>query len=266
MPLIHPSAIVHQSAEISDDVKIGPNAIIGPNVSIGGGTVIEANVYIDENTILGEDNHVFMGSILGTPPQDRKYKAERTYLKIGSHNLIREYVTIHRASGDGESTEIGDNNFLMATVHVGHNAKLGNNIVISNGVGISGHSIVEDNVNFGGMTGVHQFVRVGKYAMIGGMSRITRDVPPFMIVGGNPAEVRGINAIGLRRAGLSQDARVALQTACRLLFKEELNMQIAIEQIRTTVTIYPEVEYLIEFMDKTHEGRMGRQLDRPPGK
>lgn len=266
MAHIHPTAVVHPSAEIAPDVQIGPYCLIGRKVVIEGGTVLEAHVIVDENTFIGEDNHLYWGVVLGAPPQDRKYKAEKTFLRLGRSNLIREYVTIHRASGEGEETFIGNHNFLMANVHIGHNCRVGDHVVIANAVGISGHCVIEDGVNIGGMTGIHQFTRIGKLAMIGGLSRIVRDVPPFMVVEGNPAQVHGINVVGLRRAGFSSELRLALQTACRLLFHSGLNLHHAIEQIRQQVPLYPEVEYLLEFMEAVRGGRYGRQLDRPSQK
>ncbi len=266
MATIHPTAMVHPRAELADDVQVGAYAIIGPNVQIDSGTIIEAHVIIEENTFIGKNNHIYYGSVLGAPPQDRKYKHERTFLRIGDNNLIREYVTIHRASGEGEATIIGDDNFLMAYVHIGHNSRVGNGVVIANSVGISGHCVIGDGANIGGMTGIHQHTRIGRLAMVGGMSRITRDVPPYMLVEGSPARVYGINLVGLRRAGIPEEVRAALKTACRLLFYAGLNLTQAMERIRAELPMYPELEHLLQFMEEIRQGRNGRALDRPSRK
>jgi UDP-N-acetylglucosamine acyltransferase len=266
MATIHPTAVVHPRAELADDVQVGAYAVIGPHVQIDSGTIIEAHVIIEANTIIGKNNHIYYGAVLGAPPQDRKFKHERTFLRIGDNNLIREYVTIHRASGEGEETVIGDNNFLMAYVHIGHNCRVGSGVVMANSVGISGHCVIDDGANLGGMTGVHQFTRIGRLAMVGGMSRIVRDVPPFMLVEGNPARVYGINLVGLRRAGIAEEVRAALKTACRLMFYADLNLSQAIERIRAELPMYPELEHLLQFMEETRQGRNGRFLDRPSRK
>ncbi|MDW8106725.1 MAG: acyl-ACP--UDP-N-acetylglucosamine O-acyltransferase [Armatimonadota bacterium] len=266
MITIHPTAVVHPSAEIEDEVEIGPYCIIGAHVHIGAGTILGAHVVVEGYTHIGRNNIIYHGAVLGAPPQDRKFKHERSYLKIGDNNWIREYVTIHRASGEEQATIVGDNNFLMAYAHIGHNCKVGNGVVVANAVGISGHCEIGDGANIGGMTGVHQFTRIGKLAMVGGMSRIVRDVPPFMIVEGSPAQVRGVNVVGLRRAGVPEATRDALRKACRWMFFSELNMSQAIEKIRAELEMSAELEHLIEFMEQIRHGRNGRALDQPSRK
>ncbi|CUU36757.1 MAG: acyl-ACP--UDP-N-acetylglucosamine O-acyltransferase [Fimbriimonadales bacterium] len=266
MAKIHPTAIVHPKAELAEDVEVGPYCIIGPNVVIDSGTVLGAHVVIEENTFIGKMNSIGHGAVLGAPPQDRKFKHERTYLRIGDNNLIREYVTIHRASGEGEETVVGNNCFLMAYSHIGHNTRVGDGVVMANSVGISGHCIIEDGANLGGMTGVHQYTRIGRLAMVGGMSRITRDVPPYLMVEGNPAEVHGVNLVGLKRAGIPEANRTALRVACRLLYFANLNTSQAIERIRAEVPLVPEVEHLLRFVEEIRQGRNGRYLDQPSRK
>lgn len=266
MAKIHPTAVVHPKAELAEDVEVGPYSIIGPNVVIDSGTVLGAHVVIEENTFIGKMNSIGHGAVLGAPPQDRKFKHERTYLRIGDNNLIREYVTIHRASGEGEETVIGNNCFLMAYSHIGHNTRVGNGVVMANSVGISGHCVIEDGANIGGMTGVHQYTRIGRLAMVGGMSRITRDVPPYLVVEGNPVVVHGVNLVGLKRAGIPELHRTALRTACRLLYFANLNTSQAIERIRAEVPLVPEVEHLVRFVEEIRLGRNGRYLDQPSRK
>ncbi|MCS6918888.1 MAG: acyl-ACP--UDP-N-acetylglucosamine O-acyltransferase [Fimbriimonadales bacterium] len=266
MATIHPTAVVHPTAELDDDVEIGPYAIVGANVRIGAGTTLGAHVIIEENTHIGRNNIIYHGAVLGAPPQDRKFKHEQSYLKIGNGNWIREYVTIHRASGEGQATVVGDGNFLMAYVHIGHNCIVGNGVVMANSVGVSGHCEIGDGANLGGMAGIHQFTRIGKLAMVGGMSRVVRDVPPFMIVEGSPAEVRGVNIVGLRRAGVPEPTRDALRKACRLMFLSKMNLSQAIERIRAELEMSEELSHLLEFVEQIRHGRNGRALDRPARK
>lgn len=266
MAIVHPTAIVHPSAELAEDVEIGPYCVIGPGVVIDSGTVLGAHVIVEENTFIGKGNHIGHSAVLGAPPQDRKFKHERTYLRIGDGNLIREYVTIHRASGAEEETRVGNHCFLMAYVHIGHNCRAGDGVVMANSVGISGHCVIEDGANIGGMTGVHQFTRIGRLAMVGGMSRIVRDIPPYLLVEGNPAVVHGVNLVGLKRAGIPEANRTALRTACRLLYFADLNLTQAMARIRAEVPLVPEVEHLLRFLEETRLGRNGRYLDQPSRK
>lgn len=208
---------------------------------------------------MGERNTVGQGAIIGGDPQDRKYKGEPTFLRIGNDNVLREFVTLHRATGEGKSTIIGDGNFLMAFTHLGHNCHIYDNVTIANSCGISGHVTIEEGVNIGGMTGIHQFVRVGKYSMIGAMSGVGRDVPPFMLTEGRRCRVYDINSIGLRRMGVSAETRMALHKACKILYRTDLPTPDAIERIRKEITMHPEVEYLIAFLENIGSGRFGRQ-------
>lgn len=233
--LIHPTAVIHSGAKLHPSVKVGPYAVIGEKVTIGPDTEIGAHVVIDGHTELGARNRIFPGAAIGLESQDRKYDGSMSQVKIGDNNLIREYVTINRATGAGEATLIGDNNLLMAYVHVAHNCIVGDNVVIANAVALAGHVEVESNAVIGGVLGVHQFVHIGRYAMVGGMSRIDRDVPPYMIVEGNPCRVRGLNLVGLRRAGLTQDNEgktfQELKQAFRWLYRSDLTFEAAVDKL-----------------------------------
>lgn len=258
MPDIHPSAVVEAGAQLAEDVHVGPFCYVQSGAVIGAGTRLESHVTVYSGTTLGERNYMAQGAIVGGDPQDRKWKGEDTRLEIGDDNVFREYVTIHRSNTVDEATEIGNSCYLMAFVHVGHNACLHNEITIANGVGVSGHVTIEDGVNIGGMTGIHQFVRIGRYSMVGGMSRIVRDVPPFMLVEGMEQKVYDINAVGLRRNGITQQARLALHKACKLLFKSQINLATAIEIVKREVPQTPEVEEVIAFVERSRAGKNGR--------
>jgi UDP-N-acetylglucosamine acyltransferase len=252
---IHSSAIVDPAAELADDVVVGPFCYIESGVRIGPGTVIDSHVTIKSNTTLGARNIVAQGAVLGGDPQDRKYQNEPTYLVIGDDNVIREYVTIHRATGAEKSTVVGNRCYLMAFVHLGHNVTVHDDVTIANSVGVSGHVTIEEKANISGMTGIHQWVRIGKVAMVGGMSRIVRDVPPYMIVSGEDQRVHDINAVGLRRIGVTQEARTALHKAGKLLFNSNLGLSHAIQIVRREVKLTEEVEYLLAFVERLFKGK-----------
>ena len=260
---IHPTAVVHPMAELGVGVEIGPYAIVGPDVRIGDGTIIGPHVLLEIYTTIGRDCRIGANSVLGGIPQDYKFRGERSFLDIGDNNIIREFCTIHRASGEEESTTIGNNNMLMAYCHIGHNCKLGNWITMANMVGISGHSVIEDRVVFGGMVGVHQNVRIGKLAMIGGLSKVVQDVPPFMMADGRPAKVYDLNVIGLRRSGIPPRVRAALRQSCKLLYLSSLNISQALEVIESEVESSEELTYLLDFIKNIRCGFGGRQLEHP---
>lgn len=260
---IHPSAIIHPSAEIARNVSIGAYSIIGKNVKIGEGTQIDPHVVIESNTTIGRDCIIQSGAVLGGAPQDKKFHGEDSYVRIGDNNIIREYVTIHRASGEGETTILGNGNMLMAYCHVGHNCKIGDNITMANYCGVSGHVIVEDKVVFGAYAGVHQKVRVGQLAMIGGMSKVVQDAPPFAIVDGRPAKVCDLNVIGLRRNNVSPKVRSEIRLAYKLLYRSNLNTSQALEAIEREIEPSEELDYLLDFIRSMREGFSGRQLEAP---
>lgn len=229
---IHPTAIVSPRAEIGRDVRVGAYALIEDDVTIGAGCEIAAHVVVKRFTTLGQRNRVYEHAVLGGEPQDVKFKREPSRLVVGDDNLIREYVTLHRANGAGEETRLGSRNFLMVGVHIAHNCTVGDDNIFANGAALAGHIEVEDHVFLSNNVGCHQFVRLGRYAMIGGKSKIVQDVLPFFITDGNPPRVRGLNSVGLRRAGFSSDARRALKHAYQLLFRSNLPFADALERMK----------------------------------
>src|ERR671921_1490317 len=219
---IHPTAVVSPRAELDGDVRVGPYAVIEDEVIIKGGCEIGAHAVVKRFTSLGRRNRVYEHATLGGEPQDVKFRGEPSRLVVGDDNLIREYVTIHRASGEGEATVIGSRNFLMVGAHVAHNCEVGDDNTFANGAALAGYITVEDHVFFSSNVGAHQFVRFGRYAMVGGKSKIVQDVMQFLTTDGNPPAVRGLNTIGLRRGGFSPESRAALKRAYQVLFRARL--------------------------------------------
>ncbi len=256
---IHPTAIVDPHAELGPDVEIGPYSVIDGSVVLGARTVIGAHVHLTGFTTLGEDCRIHPGAALGGPPQDTKYHGEESYLRIGDRTVIREYVTVHVAVGEGNSTEIGNECMFMAYSHVGHNCKVGNNVCAANYVGLSGGCRIDDRAVLGGLAGFHQFVHVGRMAMVGGCSKINADVPPFVIVDGNISKYYGLNVVGLRRGGVSDEGRAALKRAYRLLLAGNRNLSEAIVEARATLPPSPELTEFIDFIALS--GRQGRHQD-----
>lgn len=229
--LIHPTAVINKNAQIHPTVEIKPYAVIGSQVRIGANTVVGSHAIIEGLTKIGRDNQIFPGAAIGLEPQDLKYKGANSEVIIGDRNRIREYVTINRATNEGEATVIGDDNLLMAYSHVGHNCIIGNEVVIANSVAIAGHVHIDSMAIVSGVLGIHQFVHIGTMAMVGGMSRISRDVPPYMMVEGNPARVRSLNQVGLKRRGFSQSEIRFLKQAFRTLYLQQLPIKDAIAQL-----------------------------------
>jgi UDP-N-acetylglucosamine acyltransferase len=255
---IHKLAYVDPKAELAKDVQVGPFCNIEAGAVVGPGCVLDSHVTIKNNTTLGKNNFVGQGTVLGGDPQDRKYAGEPTFLKIGDDNILREYVTIHRGSSEGNSTVVGNDCFLMAYCHLGHDVVLHDHVTMANSVGVSGHVTIEDTVTIGGMVGIHQWVRIGKVAMIGGFGKVGRDVPPFMLFDSEEERVVDINAVGLRRFGVTQQSRLALHKACKLLFKSQLGLSNALEVVRREVGITEEIEYLMAFLERLYRGKNGR--------
>ena len=226
MALIHPSAIIDPKAEIAEDVEIGPYAVIGPNVSIGRKTQIGAHTVVEGHTSIGTENRIGHFASVGGAPQDMKYRGEPTKLVIGDRNLIREFTTLHTGTiQDQGITKIGNDNWIMAYVHIAHDCVVGNNTIFSNNAQIAGHVHVGDWAILGGMSGVHQFVRIGEHSMIGGASKLVQDLPPYVIASGAVAEPHGLNAEGLKRRGFSPEAITALRQAYKLLYKQNLSFE-----------------------------------------
>lgn len=249
--LIHPTAVVHPNAELHPTVRVGAYAVIGAKVKVGADTIIGPHVVLEGWTEIGDRNRFFPGAAIGLEPQDLKYDGSLTLVKIGNDNCFREYVTVNRATREGEATVIGNHNLLMAYVHVGHNCLIEDRVIITNAVSLAGHVRLESRSRIGGMVGIHQFVQVGQFAMIGAMSRIDRDVPPYMLVEGSPARVRSLNQIGLKRAGLvDADGGKTFQTlkkAFRLLYRSGLTLNQALEQLDLLSDSEP-VQHLRQFL------------------
>lgn len=258
MPQVHPQAYVDPAAELADDVVVGPFAFVDAGVTVGAGGRIESHATIKRGTRIGERVYVCQGAVLGGDPQDAKYKGEPTFLQIGDDCTFREYVTVHRATGEGRATTVGNHVYLMAYSHLGHNVAVGDHVTIANGSGLSGHVTVEEMSTIGGMVGIHQWTRIGKVAMIGGMTRVVRDVPPFMICEGADMQIHDINAVGLRRMGVTSQSRMALHKACKLLFKSQLGLRNAMEIVRREVAMTDEIQYLLAFEERRYSGKNGR--------
>jgi UDP-N-acetylglucosamine acyltransferase len=251
--MIHSSAIIHLKAQIASGCEIGPFCVIGEHVTLGDNCKLHSHVVIDGHTSLGRDNQVFPFASLGLRTQDLKWKGGNTRLEIGDRNTIRECVTIHSATGDGEATIIGSDNNILAGSHIGHNVVMGNRVIVSMAA-LAGHVVVEDFALLGGLSAVHQFCRIGRMSMIAGCSKVVQDVPPFMIVDGNPAETRTINKIGLERNGVSEEAQTALRQAYKILFREELSGPNALARIENEVPPLPEIKHLVEFIRASERG------------
>ena len=250
---IHPTAVVHPWARVGEGVRIGPYTVIGENVAIGDGCRVGPNVLIEGNTTIGRNNRVFHGASIGTPPQDLKYDGEITSLVVGDNNTFREFVTVNTATGEGEATSIGSGCLFMAYAHVAHNCEIGDEVVMANSVNLAGHVLVDDFAIVGGVTPVHQFVRIGKYAFIGGGSRVERDVPPFMKIAGSPPQVYGINAIGLERRGFSAERRANIKQLYKILYRSDLNVSQALERINSDYRD-EDAATLAEFLSESQRG------------
>lgn len=255
--MIHPSAIIDSSAQLAADVEVGPYAIIGKQVTIGSGTKIGPHAVIGDWTTIGEHNQIFHQSSVGVAPQDLKYRGEETWTRIGDKNIIREYATIHRGTvtGHGE-TVIGNGNLFMAYSHVAHDCRIGNGVVMANVATLAGHVTVEDNVILGGLVAVHQFSTIGAYAMIGGGTMVGLDIIPYAIAtpGKRDAKLRGLNLVGLKRRGFSDEAISNLKKAYKTLFMADLKLPDAIARIKSEIHASPEVDYMLAFIERSERG------------
>ena len=251
---IHPSAIVSSSARLGENVTIGAYCVIGDEVEIGDGSVIGPHAVIEKWTSLGKECRVYQFASVGAEPQDLKFKGERSFTVIGDRTTIREGATIHRATGEGNETRIGSDCLLMAYIHVAHNCTLGNHVIMSNLASCAGHAIVEDRVVIGGMAGVHQFVKIGRNAMVGGMSKLVQDVVPYTIVDGHPAKVVGLNNVGISRAGVPLESRRMIKKAYKILYRSGLSLAEAIAVIEQEVDSCEEVEHFLRFLRNAERG------------
>ncbi len=246
---IHPTAIVEKGAELEEGVVVGPYAYIGPKVKIGSGTVIRQAAVIDGDTTIGRDCRIFNNATIGVEPQDLKYKGEPSKVVIGDRTTIREFATVHRGTElGGMLTKIGDDCLIMAYCHVAHDCRLGNRVIMSNVATLAGHVVVEDYAIIGGLTGVHQFCRIGKHAMVGGASAVSRDVPPFCLAKGNPARLEGINIIGLRRRGFSREEIKILTAVFEMVFKSDEPLQLSVKKAEEEFGDIKIVKEFLEFI------------------
>lgn len=250
---IHPTAVIDSKADLDSDVEIGPYVVIEGQVRIKRGTRVMAHAYLTGWTEIGEGNEIHSGAILGAAPQDKAYQGEETYLKLGDNNIIREYVQIHRGTVVGSATTIGNNNFLMAASHVGHNCKLDDNIVLANGSLLGGYVEVGNSVFISGNCVVHQFVRIGDYSLMRGLSGTSRDVPPYAIVDWQHT-VRGVNVVGLKRAGFDEKRIRAIREAFRVLFRKGRNLALAIKEVEESARANTDVSALLEFIKASKRG------------
>ena len=252
---IHATALIDPDAEIADGVTVGPYSILGPGVVVGSGTEIGPHVLVERNTILGEDCRIAKGAALGTDPQDLKFRGEDTTLEIGDRTVIREYATLNRGTAASGKTVVGSDCLLMAYTHVAHDCELGNHVIVSNAAQMAGHVLIEDWAIVSGLVAIHQFVRIGAHAFIGGGSRIPKDVPPYCRAVGNPdPKLFGLNIVGLDRRGLSPDVRKALKQAYRILFQSGLNISQGLARAEAEVDPIPEVRYFIGFIRDSERG------------
>jgi UDP-N-acetylglucosamine acyltransferase len=252
--MIHSSAIIHSKAQIGAGCEIGPYCVIGEHVTLGDGCKLHSHIVIDGHTKLGKENDIFPFASIGLKSQDLKWKGGLTRLEIGDRNTIRECATIHSATGDGDATIIGSNNVLLTYVHIAHDCRLGNGIIMSSFAGLAGHVVIEDNVVLGGYVAVHQFCRIGKLSMVGGCSKLRQDLAPFMLADGSPAETHTINKIGLERHGVSEEAHNALRQAYKIIFREGLTIPNALAKIEKELPPLPEVQYLAQFVRTSERG------------
>ena len=253
MNTIHPSAIIGKNVQLGEGNEIGPGCVIDGTTVIGSHNRLWMNAYVGPGTTMGDHNQIHMGAVIGHVPQDAAFAGGASFTKIGSRNTIREYVTIHRGTKEGTATVIGDDNFLMANAHVAHNCQIGNLVILVNLASLTGYCVVEDGALLSGIVGLHQFTRVGRLAMISALSAVNKDVPPYMLCGGRPAVIQGLNVVGLRRAGISAPAREDIKRAYKLLYRSGLNVSNALEAIEGECHS-EEVRHLVAFVRAAERG------------
>ncbi len=254
MPKIDPSARVSLHAQLAADVRVGPWTIVGPRVRLAEGCVVDSCVVIEGRTEAGPRNHFHHGAVVGTAPQDLKYKGAPSTVVIGSDNVFREYCTVNRATGDGEATVIGNGNLIMAYAHIAHNCRVGDHAILANSVNLAGHVDIADYAIIGGVTPVHQFVKIGAHVIIGGGCRVPKDVVPYVRAAGNPLRVAGLNSVGLQRRGFAEDVREELRKLYRIFFRTNLLVPEALARIRTECRPFPEVEMFCRFVEGSERG------------
>ena len=254
MTRIHASAVIDSKAELASDVEVGPYSVIGPNVKIGAGTKVGSHTVIEGHTTIGRDNNFAHFAAIGGVPQDMKYRGEPTQLTIGDRNTIREFTTIHTGTiQDGGVTRLGSDNWIMAYVHIAHDCQVGNNTIFASNAQIAGHVHVEDWAILGGMTGIHQFVRIGQHAMLGGASALVQDLPPFVMAAGEKASPHGINVEGLKRRGFSSETIAALRQAYKVLYKDGLSFEDAKVEIQKMIAVNASDAATVEKLTQFYE-------------
>jgi UDP-N-acetylglucosamine acyltransferase len=253
-PRIHPTAIIDKTAELADDVEVGAWAYVGPNSKVASGCVIKLRATLEENVTLHPRVIVGVNSIVGGPPQDLKFKGEHTTVEIGEGTVLREFVTVNRGTSESKTTVVGKHCFLMTHAHVAHDCVVGDHVILSNGTQLGGHVHVDDKAIISGWCAVHQFTKVGRHAFVGGMSRVVKDVPPFVKAVGNPLKLYGLNSVGLQRSGFSEETLAELKKAYRLFFRSEHNITQALERAATELKPLPEVQDFIAFVEASGRG------------
>lgn len=253
--MIHATAIVHPAAKIAPGVEIGPYAVIGEHVSLGEGTTVGPHAVIEGWTEIGRDNRIFQFASVGAAPQDLKYHGEKSYLRIGDRNMVREFVTLHRGteSGGGE-TIIGNDNLFMAYSHVAHDCIVGNRVILANGATLAGHVQVDDFAILGGLSAVHQFTRVGAHVMVSGGSMVAQDIPPYTIAQGDRAKTVGLNLVGLKRRGFSEESLRAIKKAYKIIFRSGLRQEEALQKIAEELSSGPELDLFVDFIKNSQRG------------
>lgn len=255
MARVHPLAVVHPGAKLADDVQVGPFAVIGPEVELAAGVEVRSHALVTGRTRVGERTRIFPFASIGEEPQDKSFSGESTRLEIGCDNLIREHVAIHVGTAKGGGcTRIGDDTMIMNGVHVGHDSQVGSHVIIASHSALGGHVLVEDYGVIGGLVGIHQFTRIGESAMVGAMSGVTQDAPPFSLVAGERARLKGLNVVGMRRRGFSAETRAHIKQAFHLLFQSKLLRETALERLRTELPDVPEVQRLVRFVEASERG------------
>ncbi len=254
MSKIHPTAVVDSGAELGEGVEVGPYCVIGPHVKIGAGTRLMSHVVVDGWTSLGAGCTVFPFASIGQMTQDLKYKGGAPRVEIGDRTTFREYTTVNAATNDGDVTRVGSGCHIMAYVHVAHDCIVGNEVVMANAATLAGHVIIEDQAIIGGLCGIHQFVRVGRLAITGGCSKLTQDLPPFMMADGNPLEVHTINSVGLKRRGVPESTESLIKKAHKILYREGLSTRQALDKIGQQIELVPEIQHLLNFIKSSERG------------
>jgi len=251
---IDPRAVVSPNAQIGENVKIGPFTVIEDNVIIGDGTIVGPNVFIGSGTRIGKNCKIFHGASVGSIPQDLKFKGEETTLEIGDNTVIREFCTLNRGTSHSGKTVIGSNCLLMAYVHVAHDCVVGNNVIMANAVNLGGHVVVEDYVVIGGLVPVHQFVRIGQHSIVGGGWRVPKDVPPYIMAAREPLRFEGLNIVGLKRRNFPKEVIEKIEHAYRIIYQSNLNVSQALEKLKSEADLIPEVQNIINFIEKSQRG------------